>query len=148
PTVTVLGPQPFEALRHHYARCRALIFPGEEDFGIVPLEVMASGKPVIAYGRGGATETVIPGVTGLFFEEQTVPAIVQAVEHFEQMKFDPAAIAAHAAKFNGQRFFAEFSAAVDEALGQKLKKEMPRNTLSLSSSKGSGKTPPSAQPLA
>ncbi|HET6378699.1 MAG TPA: glycosyltransferase [Methylocella sp.] len=142
PTVTILGPQPFAALRHHYARCRALIFPGEEDFGIVPVEVMASGKPVIAYGRGGATETVIPGVTGLFFEEQTVPAIVQAVEQFEQMKFDSAAIAAHAAKFNGQRFFAEFTAAAEEALGRKLKTEPPRETLSPYSTKGSGKTPP------
>ena len=52
------------------ARCRALIFPGEEDFGIVPVEVMASGRPVIAYGRGGALDTVIPGKTGLLFSEQ------------------------------------------------------------------------------
>lgn len=63
PTVQVLGSQPFAALRHHYARARALIFPGEEDFGIVPVEAMASGRPVIAYGRGGATETVVAGRT-------------------------------------------------------------------------------------
>src|SRR5260370_42219594 len=69
PTVTVLGPRPFADLRHHYARCQALIFPGEEDFGIVPVEAMASGRPVIAYGSGGATETVLPRATGLLFNE-------------------------------------------------------------------------------
>jgi glycosyltransferase involved in cell wall biosynthesis len=75
PTITVTGPQPFEVLRHHYSRCQALIFPGEEDFGIVPVEAMASGRPVIAYGRGGATETVVSNVSGIFFQEQTVEAI-------------------------------------------------------------------------
>ena len=79
PTVTVLGSQPFDVLKQHYARCRALIFPGEEDFGMVPVEAMASGRPVIAFGRGGATETVATGVSGVFFAEQTVEAISLAV---------------------------------------------------------------------
>jgi hypothetical protein len=61
PTVTVFGSQPFEVLKQHYAQCRALIFPGEEDFGMVPVEAMASGRPVIAFGRGGAAETVAKG---------------------------------------------------------------------------------------
>ena len=78
PNVTVLGPQPFDVLRHHYARCRALIFPGEEDFGIVPVEAMASGRPVIAFRRGGATETVLDGVSGVFFDEQSVDALIAA----------------------------------------------------------------------
>ncbi len=60
PTVEFLGWQPDEVVREHYARCRALLFPGEEDFGIVPLEAMACGKPIIAYGKGGALETVVP----------------------------------------------------------------------------------------
>ncbi|WGJ16063.1 glycosyltransferase [Methylocapsa sp. D3K7] len=120
PTVTVMGQQPFGVLRHHYARCRALVFPGEEDFGIVPVEVMASGRPVIAYGRGGLTESVVAGVSGLFFGEQTVAAIEQAVHDFEGMSFDPAVIKALASKFNSARFLMEFSAAVEKALGHKL----------------------------
>lgn len=120
PTVTIMGQQPFAVLRHHYARCRALIFPGEEDFGIVPVEVMASGRPVIAYGRGGATETVTPGLSGLFFKEQTVAALELAVREFERMHFDPAAIRQQAEKFNANRFLTKFTAAVENALGRKL----------------------------
>jgi glycosyltransferase involved in cell wall biosynthesis len=116
PTVTVMGPQPFSVLRHHYAHCRALIFPGEEDFGIVPVEVMASGRPVIAYGRGGATETVTPGVSGLFFMEQTAAAIERAVHDFERMRFDPRRIRAQAENFNANKFVTEFTAAVERAL--------------------------------
>ena len=126
PTVAVLGPQPFAVLRHHYARCRALVFPGEEDFGIIPVEVMASGRPVIAYGRGGATETVEAGVSGVFFEEQTAAAIERAIHDFERMHFDPRAIRAQAEKFNANRFLAEFTAAVETALGRKLDLPRPR----------------------
>lgn len=118
PTVTVMGPRPFADLQHHYARCRALIFPGEEDFGIVPVEAMASGRPVIAYGSGGATETVVPGLTGLLFEEQSIDAIVDAVENFRDSAFDPEAIAAHAQKFSRRRFIADMTAQVDELLGR------------------------------
>ena len=106
PTVAVLGPQPFAELQRHYARCQALIFPGEEDFGIVPVEAMASGRPVIAYGRGGATETVIPNLTGILFDEQSVDALVNAVEGFRDGDFDPAAIGAHAGRFSRDVFLA------------------------------------------
>jgi glycosyltransferase involved in cell wall biosynthesis len=116
PTVTVLGPRPFEDLRHYYARCQALIFPGEEDFGIVPVEAMASGRPVIAYGSGGATETVIPKVTGLLFKEQTVEALVDAVEQFRAIDFDPQKIAAHARQFSRQRFVTQMTAQFDRLL--------------------------------
>ena len=123
PTVTVLGPQPLEVLRRHYARCRALIFPGEEDFGIVPVEVMASGRPVIAYGRGGVTETVSAGVSGLFFQEQSVLAIEQAIHKFEQLHFDAIVIKAQVEKFNVQRFTSEIVTVIESALGCKLVRE-------------------------
>ncbi|MCI0600518.1 MAG: glycosyltransferase [Beijerinckiaceae bacterium] len=125
PTVSVLGQQPFEVLRHHYARCRALVFPGEEDFGMVPVEVMASGRPVIAYGRGGLTETVVAGVTGLFFEEQSVSAIIRAIHQFEQIRFDPRAIRAQAEKFNAEKFANAFAAAVEDATGRKFAARYP-----------------------
>ncbi len=79
----ILGKVPFEELKALMARCRALIFPGEEDFGIVPVEVMASGRPVIAYGRGGVLDTVVDGETGVLFGEQSVEALIGAVERFE-----------------------------------------------------------------
>lgn len=116
PTVTVSGPGTFEDLQHHYARCQALVFPGEEDFGIVPVEAMASGRPVIAYGRGGATETVIPGLSGTLFHDQSVEAIIAAVEGFRESEFNPAEIAAHASKFSRTRFIAEMTAEFDRLL--------------------------------
>lgn len=117
PTVAIMGPQPFAVLKDHYARCRALVFPGEEDFGIVPVECMASGRPVIAYGRGGATETVVDGVTGLFFEEQSTEAITAALERFEAAQFDPAVIAAHARRFSADVFDRRFRAHVAHVMG-------------------------------
>ncbi|CAM5765477.1 glycosyl transferase [Labrys miyagiensis] len=119
PTVTVLGPQPFSALRHHYARGKALIFPGEEDFGIVPVEAMASGRPVIAFGRGGATETVIADRTGVFFETQSVEAIIEAVERLEKMDIDPVAISAHAQTFGKAVFLEKMKAYVDRRISEK-----------------------------
>jgi glycosyltransferase involved in cell wall biosynthesis len=113
PTVSVLGPRPFADLRHHYARCKALIFPGEEDFGIVPVEAMASGTPVIAYGRGGALETVIPNLSGMLFEEASVDAIIAAVRAFNDTNFDADRIMAHAEAFRVERFTAQMKAQVD-----------------------------------
>jgi glycosyltransferase involved in cell wall biosynthesis len=117
PTVTVLGPAPFAELRHHYARCQALIFPGEEDFGIVPVEAMASGRPVIAYGRGGATETVLPNVSGILFDEQSVDALIEAVEGFRGDDFDPAAIVSHARSFSRDVFTAGMREQIDRLMG-------------------------------
>jgi glycosyltransferase involved in cell wall biosynthesis len=117
PTVTVLGPAPFAELRHHYARCQALIFPGEEDFGIVPVEAMASGRPVIAYGRGGAMETVMPGLSGILFNEQSVDALVDAVEGFRENDFDPLAIVAHAGGFSRDVFAAAMRTQIDRLMG-------------------------------
>ena len=113
PTVTVLGPQPFEVLRHHYARCRALIFPGEEDFGIVPVEAMASGRPVIAFNKGGATETVVNGLSGTLFDDQTAAGILDAVERNDRSTFEPTAIRAHAKRFDTAVFQREMKAFID-----------------------------------
>ena len=89
-----MGWQSDEIVREHYANCKALIFPGVEDFGIVPLEAQACGKPVIAFGEGGALETIIPldknignnNATGLFFYEQTAESLAQAVVLFEEIQ--------------------------------------------------------------
>ncbi len=118
PTVRILGRQPFAVIREHYAKCQALLFPGEEDFGIVPVEAMASGRPVIAYGRGGALETVLPGLSGLHFHEASEEALVQAMLRFERERADyvPGVIAAHARRFSRDRFKTEFSALIDQKL--------------------------------
>jgi glycosyltransferase involved in cell wall biosynthesis len=113
-SVTFLGWQPDEVVREYYRRCEALIFPGEEDFGIVPLEAQACGKPVIAFGKGGALETVIPlnGVTpdetrdrtptGVFFYAAAVEALCDAVSLSRRhaSAFDPGAIRGHALRFD------------------------------------------------
>src|ERR1700682_4281886 len=119
PTVTVLGSQPFDVLKQHYARCRALIFPGEEDFGMVPVEAMASGRPVVAFGRGGATETVATGVSGVFFAEQTVEAISSAVRSLAGIEFDSRKISAHAEQFGREHFLQKMRAHIDRLLTQK-----------------------------
>lgn len=84
PKTQFLGRVPFSEMRNHMARCRALIFPGEEDFGIVPVEVMASGRPVIAYGRGGVCDTIVHETTGFLFEDQSVDGLMDAVKRFEK----------------------------------------------------------------
>ncbi len=116
--VSFLGRVPDAKLESLYAECRAVIFPGQEDFGIVPLEAMASGRPVIAYGKGGALDTVIPNETGVFFDEQTPTALAAAVKRFHLIEdqFDADRLTAHAASFSQERFRSEFKTAVDRAL--------------------------------
>jgi len=109
-----------ETLRQLYARCQALIFPGEEDFGLAPLEAMAAGRPVIAYAGGGALETVADRVTGLLFREPTVEALVDAVEAFRSLSFDPVAIRQQALRFDVSIFKERFTAFVTEVTGSKL----------------------------
>ena len=100
PNVQFLGYVNDNERRRHFARCRALIFPGEEDFGLVPVETQASGRPVIAYAAGGALDTIIDGETGLFFTEQTAAALCAAVEQYKSVEFNVDRIVAHAATFD------------------------------------------------
>jgi glycosyltransferase involved in cell wall biosynthesis len=106
PNVELAGPKTDAELKQLYARCKAFIFPGVEDFGITPLEAQASGRPVIAYARGGALETVIPNQTGLFFQEQSADSLCAAVEEFESDidSFSAEQCRANAEKFSPQRF--------------------------------------------
>ena len=118
PNVTMKGRLGDEALTAEYARARALIFPAEEDFGLTPVEAMASGRPVLALGRGGALETVRDGETGLFFADQSAASIREAIARFEsdEARFDPRAIRAHAETFSKASFRARFRAAVDDLM--------------------------------
>jgi glycosyltransferase involved in cell wall biosynthesis len=102
--VDFLGRIPDLELAKQLSGCRALIFPGEEDFGIVPLEAMASGRPVIAYKAGGAKETVIEGENGIFFAEQTPAALIAAVKRFQFEVFNKSQIRQHALKFDKSVF--------------------------------------------
>lgn len=115
-SVTVTGAQSAEQIRERFEGCRAFVFPGVEDFGITPLEAQACGRPVIAYGEGGALETVVEGETGLFFREQSVEALADAVRRFEAREedFRPGRCRRQAERFGPQRFRAEIRAFLRE----------------------------------
>ncbi len=113
PTVEMVGWLPDDALRHEYRTCRALLFPGEEDFGLVPLEAHACGRPVIALRRGGVCESVIDGETGLFFDEQTPESLSEAVRRFDQGAWDSARCRARAEEHSPARFRHAFRAEME-----------------------------------
>ncbi len=104
PTIRFLGGISDAEVRHYYAHCRALLLPGEEDFGITPLEAQASGRPIIAYGAGGALASIIDGVTGVFFHEQTVESMAEALSSFDERHYDSQTIRNHALEFDKPRF--------------------------------------------
>ena len=118
PNIEFLGRIGDEEMAHWFSRCRALIFPGVEDFGIVPLEVMAAGRPVIAFARGGAVESIVDGKSGLLFATQDEASLIEAVRRFESqgVEYSPEQMQAHANGYNRERFAREIKAFVDAAL--------------------------------
>ncbi len=104
PNVHFLGSLPREEVRDYMRSCRALIFPGKEDFGITPVETQATGRPVVAYGAGGALETVVDGVTGVFFGEQSADVLCEAVSQVSKLSFDRDVIRSHALQFDREVF--------------------------------------------
>jgi len=118
PNVHFLGRVSDSEIKRYMARCQALIFPGEEDFGITPLEAQAAGRPVIAYGAGGALETVVEGQTGTFFREPTPESLAAAVASFDPSQCDPAAIRHHAERFDVVRFKDELGRYLEAVAGE------------------------------
>lgn len=121
--IKFLGRVSDDVIKEHYAKCKGFIFPGEEDFGITPLEAMASGRPVLAYGRGGALETVIDGKTGVFFKEQTVESLIDGVNKLENIKFNKNEIRKHAEKFDEEIFKEKIGRYVKSKYTEFLSKE-------------------------
>ncbi len=113
PTVEFLGRVSDAAAADLMARCRAFLFPGLEDFGITPLQAQAAGRPVVAYGAGGALDTVLPGRTGELFPVQTVDALAAVLAKFDPDRYDPAVCRTNAERFSAERFRAEIAAYVN-----------------------------------
>lgn len=118
PNIEFLGWQSDDELAQLYARCTALVFPGVEDFGIVPLEAQASGKPVIAFAQGGALETIIDGTTGVFFHRQTAESLLEALHRCSLIKFNSRAIREHAIRFSRANFKHNIAQSIDEKVRQ------------------------------
>jgi glycosyltransferase involved in cell wall biosynthesis len=121
PNIEFLGRVPDQGLAKHLSECRALIFPGEEDFGIVPLEAMSAGRPVIAYKAGGAEETVSDGESGVFFEKQTSDFVVQAVKRFQFQTFNKNKIREHAERFDKKVFEQKIQSFVEHKYNERLR---------------------------
>ena len=105
-----------EQLRDEYRRALAVLLPGEEDFGIVPVEAQACGRPTVALARGGAIETVVHGETGVLFSEPTVEALVAALEHMSTSMFDSDRIRRHAGQFSRERHIEQMRSVIDETI--------------------------------
>ena len=128
PNIKFLGFIEEKKIKQYYSRCKAFIFPGEEDFGITPLEAMSSGRPVIAFGKGGALETVIPfdsdndNGTGIFFHEQAEKSLIGAIQKFEKIegKFNSKKIRNHTLQFDREVFEKKIKEFIDEKMDSHL----------------------------
>jgi glycosyltransferase involved in cell wall biosynthesis len=114
--VTFLGQLTDAEIRDEYRRAQAVLLPGEEDFGIVPVEAQACGTPVVALARGGATETVIDGETGVLFDHATGPSLAAALERAAVTRFDADRLRRHAERFSRSRYLDEMRAVIDETV--------------------------------
>lgn len=136
PNVEMIGFQPYDSIVAHMQRAKAFVFAAEEDFGIVPVEAQACGTPVIAYGRGGAVETVSPGVSGLFFDNQTTESLIEAIHRFELHRdnFDPSIIRSNALGFSIDNFLDNFKKFMTEKLNEfyRIRKSNSFNKITLS----------------
>jgi len=130
-TIRFLGKLSDEEVLHYYTHCRAFIFPGEEDFGITPLEAQACGRPVIAYGAGGALATIVDGITGTFFREQTVESLTTVLASFNERAFNSSVIRNHALEFDTPRFRRRILQFIDAKLheGKSAATALPTNNL-------------------
>jgi glycosyltransferase involved in cell wall biosynthesis len=115
PTVEFLGYVPDKALPELMARCKAFLFPGLEDFGITPVQAQAAGRPVIAYGAGGALDTVLPRKTGEHFDALTVESLIEAMARFEPGRYDPVRLRDHALQFDTRQFNERMQAFMEQA---------------------------------
>lgn len=118
PNIRFLGSQPHATVVEAMQQCRAFVFAGEEDFGIVMAEAQACGKPVIAFGRGGAKEIVEPGISGILFEEESTDSLIDALDRFDRSTFDPIVVRASSLRFSRERFLHEFAQYVREKTGE------------------------------
>jgi glycosyltransferase involved in cell wall biosynthesis len=119
PTVEFLGFVPDEDLPSLYAHAQALLFPQIEDAGIVPMEAQACGTPVIAYARGGILDVIKEGCTGVLVHEQTVEAFMNALQSFDEKKYDPLVIREHARQFH----IDEFKKKIEEEIQERIRKK-------------------------
>lgn len=120
PTVQLLGRQPDEMVNHLLSRCQAVLFPGEEDFGMVPIEANASGRPVIALAAGGALETVVDGVTGVLYSESTAESLMDAMARHEEYTWYPTMLHRYARQFDVSVFRHRFLGLLRDVLGSKM----------------------------
>jgi glycosyltransferase involved in cell wall biosynthesis len=130
--IEFLGHVPDEKVGDYFARCRAFILPGQEDFCIAPVEAQAAGRPVIAYAAGGALDTVREGATGAFFYEQTPEALIEVIKEFDETSYDPTVIRRHAERFDKRVFKKRLSEFIGKKYAEHRQQVMRNESMSIS----------------